>query len=235
MLLLNIRYNIFMADIDIETTISDVKLFLEKLKSELPEVFTKPVRETENQDNNAVQEQDPAGKVLYLGNLCDVELTVNPQQKQPTVFLADNKFYITLTSMEQDPSALCEDFLRRQALDFLTARAKELAAKMEVTFNNLSVKDQKSLWGSCSQKNNLNFSYRLIKMPRAVIDYLIVHELAHLVHFDHSPDFWATVEKFVPDYKQHRRWLNNNKYAVMASSNVSLEVLKENKEEKAGE
>ena len=214
-----------MADIDIETTISDVKLFLEKLKSELPEVFTKPVAETENKEQGT--EQETAGKVLYLGNLCEAELTLNTAQKAPTVVLADNKFYITLTSREQDPSVLCEDFLRRQALDFLTARAKELAAKMEVTFNNLTVKDQKSLWGSCSQKNNLNFSYRLIKMPRAVIDYLIVHELAHLVHFDHSTDFWATVEKFIPDYKQHRRWLNNNRYAVMAQSNVSLDGLKE--------
>ena len=163
----------------------------------------------------------------YLGNLCDVELSLNTTQKTPSVVLVNNKFYITLTSREQDPSILCEDFLRRQALDFLTARAKELATKMEVTFNNLTVKDQKSLWGSCSQKNNLNFSYRLIKMPRAVIDYLIVHELAHLVHFDHSADFWATVEKFIPDYKQHRRWLNNNRYAVMAQSNVSLDKLKE--------
>ena len=216
-----------MADIDIETTISDVKLFLEKLKSELPEVFTKPAAETENSENNIEQKQETAGKVLYLGNLCEAELTLNTEQKQPTVILADNKFYITLTSKEQNPSALCEDFLRRQALDFLTARAKELAAKMEVTFNNLTVKDQKSLWGSCSQKNNLNFSYRLIKMPRAVIDYLVVHELAHLLHFDHSTDFWATVEKFIPDYKQHRRWLNNNKYAVMAQSDVSLDVLKQ--------
>ena len=217
-----------MADIDIETTISDVKLFLEKLKGELPEVFTKPDAEkTEGSETQPQPEQETAGKVLYLGNLCKAELTLNPEQKQPTVVFADNKFYITLTSKEQNPSALCEDFLRRQALDFLTARAKELAAKMEVTFNNLTVKDQKSLWGSCSQKNNLNFSYRLIKMPRAVIDYLIVHELAHLVHFDHSADFWATVEKFIPDYKQHRRWLNNNKYAVMAESNVSLDSLKE--------
>ena len=215
-----------MADIDIETTISDVKLFLEKLKGELPEVFTKPTPATEGTEIQPQPQQETAGKVLYLGNLCDAELILNPEQKAPTVVLANNKFYITLTSKEQNPSALCEDFLRHQALDFLTARAKELAAKMEVTFNNLSVKDQKSLWGSCSQKNNLNFSYRLIKMPRAVIDYLIVHELAHLVHFDHSEDFWATVEKFIPDYKQHRRWLNNNKYAVMAESNVSLDNLK---------
>lgn len=221
-----------MDNIDIETTISDVKLFLEKLKSELPEVFTKTAAETENKEEQKATEQDTAGKVLYLGNLCDAELTLNPNQKAPSVILADNKFYITLTSREQDPSVLCEDFLRRQALDFLTTRAKELAAKMEVNFNNLTVKDQKSLWGSCSQKSNLNFSYRLIKMPRAVIDYLIVHELAHLVHFDHSADFWATVEKFIPDYKQHRRWLNNNKYAVMAQSNVSLEGLKETQTDK---
>ncbi len=224
-----------MADIDIETTISDVKLFLEKLKGELPEVFTKPTPVTEGieAEIQTQPEQETAGKVLYLGNLCEAELTLNQEQKEPTVVLADNKFYITLTSKEQNPSALCEDFLRRLALDFLTARAKELAAKMEVTFNNLTVKDQKSLWGSCSQKNKLNFSYRLIKMPRAVIDYLIVHELAHLVHFDHSADFWATVEKFVPDYKQHRKWLNNNKYAVMAESNVSLESLKEENKKEA--
>ena len=147
-----------MADIDIETTISDVKLFLEKLKGELPEVFTKPSPETEGTETQTQPGQETAGKVLYLGNLCEAELTLNPEQKEPTIVLVDNKFHITLTSKEQNPSSLCEDFLRRQALDFLTARAKELAAKMEVTFNNITVKDQKSLWGSCSQKNNLNFS-----------------------------------------------------------------------------
>lgn len=73
--------------------------------------------------------------------------------------------------------------------------------------NRIFIKDQKSRWGSCSSKCNLNFNYRLIMAPDEVLDYVIIHELCHLKHMNHSVDFWNAVEEIMPNYKTYRTWL----------------------------
>ncbi len=74
--------------------------------------------------------------------------------------------------------------------------------------NNITIKYNHTNWGSCSSKSNLNFSSRLLFAPDEVIDYVIVHELAHLKEANHSARFWAIVEKVMPDYKRHEKWLS---------------------------
>jgi predicted metal-dependent hydrolase len=71
----------------------------------------------------------------------------------------------------------------------------------------ISVRDQRSRWGSCSKKGNLNFNYRIVLLPPKVADYIIVHELCHLGEFNHSKRFWGLVAKAVPDYKQLKKEL----------------------------
>ena len=74
-------------------------------------------------------------------------------------------------------------------------------------YNKIYIRDQKTRWGSCSSKGNLNFNWRLIMAPLFIMDYIVVHELAHLVHPNHSRDFWKLVKKIVPDYKEKKEWL----------------------------
>jgi predicted metal-dependent hydrolase len=207
-----------MAEIDIETTISDVKLFIEKLKSDLPEVFTAPVAA----QGGAAETAQPAaaGKTLYMGDLLETEVILNPDAQKPHAALENNRLIITIKNETDDAPALAEGWLRAQANEIMPPKIREWAQKLNVQFNNITIKDQKTMWASCSQKNNLNFSYRIIKMPRVIIDYLIVHELAHLIHFNHGEEYWAAVARYCPAYKEHRRWLNNNKYAVMADTDV---------------
>jgi predicted metal-dependent hydrolase len=69
------------------------------------------------------------------------------------------------------------------------------------------IKNLKSRWGSCSSRGNLNFNYKLVFLPPAVADYIIVHELCHLRHFNHSAEFWALVAETIPRYKEFRRLL----------------------------
>jgi predicted metal-dependent hydrolase len=69
---------------------------------------------------------------------------------------------------------------------------------------------QKSRWGSCSGKGNLNFNCLLMRTPDEIIDYVVVHELCHLKEMNHSPRFWAEVEKIFPDYKERRKWLKDH-------------------------
>ena len=73
--------------------------------------------------------------------------------------------------------------------------------------NRIVIKEQKKRWGSCSSKGNLNFNWKLIFAPPEIIDYVVVHEMCHLKHMNHSKDFWWEVEQILPDYKERRKWL----------------------------
>lgn len=94
------------------------------------------------------------------------------------------------------------------------ARASHWAPKLGVTFGKVRVKDTRSRWASCSREGNLNFSWRLTLAPAEVLDYVVVHELAHRLEMNHSRRFWAHVEKHVPDHRVHRRWLVKNGEAL---------------------
>lgn len=77
----------------------------------------------------------------------------------------------------------------------------------ELTYNRVAIKDQKTCWGSCSSKGNLNFNYKIVFLPEALMEYVIVHELCHLYELNHSAAFWAHVARAVPDYRDRRRQL----------------------------
>ena len=89
------------------------------------------------------------------------------------------------------------------------------AARMKVTYGRITIRDQKTRWGSCSSGGNLNFNWRLLLMPERVMDYVIVHELAHRREMNHSAAFWQIVETYLPDYRERRQWLkeNGNRYS----------------------
>ena len=81
---------------------------------------------------------------------------------------------------------------------------------MKVTYGRITIRDQKTRWGSCSSRGNLNFNWRLLLMPERVMDYVIVHELAHRREMNHSAAFWQIIETYLPDYRERRQWLKEN-------------------------
>jgi predicted metal-dependent hydrolase len=108
------------------------------------------------------------------------------------------------------PVDAVERWYRAQAKRIATERAEVHAATLGVTFGRVTIKDTRSRWGSCSSKGNLNFSWRLLLGPEAVLDYVVAHEVAHLKELNHSPAFWAHVAMLCPDYKTHRAWLRKH-------------------------
>lgn len=82
--------------------------------------------------------------------------------------------------------------------------------------NRITIRHQKTRWGSCSREGNLNFNCLLMLAPEEVRDYIVVHELCHLLHMDHSPEFWSEVERVIPKYKQANNWLKKNGSLLMA-------------------
>jgi predicted metal-dependent hydrolase len=114
-------------------------------------------------------------------------------------------FYIT-DDCEKVQKSLA-DIYRSTAKEVLTKRANLLSETTGLKFNSVKISGAKTRWGSCSCKNKINFSWRLIMAPLDVIDYVVVHELAHTVQHNHSKNFWNIVARFVPDYKEKRKEL----------------------------
>ena len=92
----------------------------------------------------------------------------------------------------------------------LAERTAYYAGLINVTYNGITVRNQKTRWGSCSSSGNLNFNCMLMATSPELIDYVVVHELCHRKQMNHSPLFWAEVEKIMPDYKARRAWLKEN-------------------------
>lgn len=99
---------------------------------------------------------------------------------------------------------------KRRALADLKERVGYFEARMDVRAARLRVKSLKSRWGSCSSGGNLSFNWQIILAPLEIVDYVVVHELCHLVHMNHSPTFWSLVESVLPDCRQRRQWLRKN-------------------------
>ena len=216
---------------DTQTVISDVKLFLQRLKKDLPEVFgTTCDRETKEGAPKAEYPHD--NKVLYNGDLFPAKMYLTPDQ-EPGVAFDGQTFHVYLQTEQDNPSALVTEWLKNNAKEELVRKTTAWAQKMGVEFNQIFIKNQQTLWASCSGKKNLNFSYRIVKMPSAVQDYLMVHELCHLTFMNHGTEYWALVAQYCPDYKLHRRWLNENKDAIFA--NVELKYTPEKEETAAPE
>lgn len=88
-------------------------------------------------------------------------------------------------------------------------RVGHYGAVMGVSVGKITIRNQKTRWGSCSAKGNLNFNYQLYYLPQELLDYVVVHELAHRKHMNHSAEFWAEVEKYCPEYRQRRKQLKS--------------------------
>ena len=97
--------------------------------------------------------------------------------------------------------------LAEEALKVIPARVEYFARVIGVTYGKITIRNQKTRWGSCSSKGNLNFNCLLMMAPPEVLDYVVVHELCHRKQMNHSKAFWSEVEKVLPDYKEARKWL----------------------------
>lgn len=152
----------------------------------------------------------PAGEVI-------LRCPKNMKQKEAEAFLESKRNWIemhldALSRQEPLPTLCAEDIsdLARDAAADLSARAAALAPSVGVDYGRITIRCQKTRWGSCSSKGNLNFNCLLMLCPEDVRDYVVVHELCHRKELNHSPRFWAEVEKVLPGYKAQRKWLKEN-------------------------
>ena len=114
-----------------------------------------------------------------------------------------NEKYHIILPMEKYEN-MVQLWMHSEVSKIFKKKLNDFAREMNVHFNMVRIKNVKTIWGSCSSKKNLNFNFRLFFLPESLIDYVCVHELAHLKQMNHSKEFWNEVEKQIPDYKKRR-------------------------------
>lgn len=168
-----------------------------------------------NKNKNLMQSRinemnDSDSDYLFLGNI------------YPLIKVYENPNKIDFNGTEFITSIENQDTFKASLKSWYKIKFKEIAIprlnyfsdKYNLKINQVRFKNQKTLWGSCSSKNNINLNYLLVMAPMLVIDYVIIHELVHTVHKNHSENFWNAVEAIMPDYKKAKKWLNKNGYKL---------------------
>lgn len=143
---------------------------------------------------------------LFMGASYPLVITAH----QAEALLFDGARFSLKKSRVRSGKALFTAWYQEHARDVITRQANEYAHKHGFRFTNLRVGSARTRWGSCSGKDSLNFTWRLVMAPPEIITYVIIHELAHTRHKNHSAQFWAEVAVHDPDYRAHRKWLKTN-------------------------
>ena len=164
-------------------------------------------------DSEQVNNYLEAETIQYLGKVIPFRW-----EKSPDFFQLRMRPEAILLIGDGSPAeaqALIEWGYRERAKGIFQARVKFFAECLGVKVNQIRVKSQKTRWGSCSSKGNLNFNWHAIVASPEVIDYLVVHECCHLVHMNHSKEFWNLVESICPNYRETRKWLKNHDTQIL--------------------
>ena len=137
-----------------------------------------------------------------------VRLTVGVNGESDSVCFGSERLKVSDPTADLRPAI--EQYLWRLAAQELPPRVFEFAARHRLTVRRVTVRNQKSRWGSCSRRGTISLNWRLIQSPAFVQDYLVLHELMHLREMNHSSRFWAEVEQVCPDYETAERWLKQH-------------------------
>ena len=148
---------------------------------------------------------------MTISDVCrDVRHFLNGLARElPDIFPAPRR-YPRRVSFRSRPPKGAEAAARKNAKEIIVARVKHWAPVLDLEYRRVFIKDQRTLWGSCSGRKNLNFNWRLAAAPPEALDYVVIHELCHLREMNHSKKFWDLVRAACPDYKVRRRWLRDN-------------------------
>ena len=156
--------------------------------------------------------------LLFLGE--EKEIVHSKENKTINYFMEKDKFFVY--NIEKMPINIREAYTKKFFLDYcienaikiFEPRVKIHSKKMEVYPAKVTIRKQKTRWGSFSSKGSLNLNIKLIMAPMDIIDHVIIHELSHSFEMNHSKNFWNIVKKYDKDYKKHNSWLKNNGHLI---------------------
>jgi len=180
------------------TTMREIESFVTKKSAWI-------VKHTENLKAKKVATQLMTGsRVYYMGERYAVEINERDEVQRATLNFNDAKFKIEAQKgvTQEELMWLLNNFYKQQAIEQITPLVEQWSQKMGVTPTHVGYRKAKTRWGSCSGRDRISFNYYLMKMPLNLVEYVVVHELAHITHKNHSAKFWGLVYEYMEDYKE---------------------------------
>lgn len=150
---------------------------------------------------------------MYLGEKFPLKIELDDDIRKPNIMISQGE--ILIQTPYNDASLLkkvVEKWYRERCLDVISKRVDYYKQFVGKGPNRIRVKEQKKRWGSCTFRGDILFNWRCVMAPLDIIDYIVVHEMCHLIHMNHSKEYWKSVESVLPDYRERREWLK--KYGV---------------------
>ena len=155
-------------------------------------------------------------KFYFRGNQYHLSLIFG---KKEDVRIVDGRLLVTCKDdrsiHSKNVKSLIEDFYFNEAAKMLNTRTNEFAKKMKVQPTGITVRNYVSKWGSCTSKNKISYNWRIIMAPDCIVDYLIIHELCHIIEHNHSKNFWSYVGTYCEDFQKKRKWLRENGHMLV--------------------
>ena len=177
----------------------------------LQETVVKPIRHYETGD-----------AIPHLGQNLEIRIQETPRktvsaryEKESGLLIIGIPLGVSGERKQEVVREIIEKWLKERARTLFLQKLDSWSELMGVKYNQFRLKEQKTRWGSCSSLGNINLNWRAIMAPEPVIDYLVIHELSHLIRMDHSQKFWDTVTRFCPNHGVQREWLRKNGQALV--------------------
>jgi predicted metal-dependent hydrolase len=189
-------------------SMSEVEPFVEEKRPWIERTLRR-IREAEAELSPPLLED--GGNVPFLGEKLVLRVHVEPARTRPHVARRGRDLHVKVA--DPGPGTLreaLERWYRRQAHDEVGPRLQTASARAGTSYAALQIRGQRTRWASCSSTGAMSFNWRLLLAPPAILDYVVEHEVVHLEIHDHSPKFWAELEKRVPDYKTREQWLKRH-------------------------
>ncbi len=182
---------------------------IEKLVIEKAEWIAEKYEQMEEQEQKKPVHHFESGETFYFrGTSLILNLIINPDRKRIMVKKQAGTLLVVSPNAEKTViRAAIEKWYRERAREVITDKVIYYQRFVGKNVGEIRIKEQKSRWGSCSSQANLNFNWKIVMAPDEIIDYLVVHELCHLLHMNHSKQFWNSVGNIIPDYKEREKWL----------------------------
>ena len=188
------------------TSAAEISRFVEEKQQWIRKIIQK---QKDDALKNKVREYQTGENFLYLGQSYPLEVFFEPFENAGIVFW-NNRFYLNAQDNKELKKYYFVSWYKKKAAEYIHQRIDFYSRILKLHPEKIRITSAESRWGSCSEDDHLAFSFRLIMAPPAIIDYVIVHELAHIREKNHSSNFWQVVASVIPEYKQHRRWLRDN-------------------------
>ncbi|MFR2301762.1 MAG: M48 family metallopeptidase, partial [Clostridium paraputrificum] len=157
------------------------------------------------------REELEVNKIMYLGKKYSIEIIEQPFLKRNFIAFFNDKFVVNVIAKENAMKVL-EEYLKRETLRVVKEKVIRYKGLFDIIPKDIKVKKLKSRWGSCSYDNVLVFNSKLIMFRNEAIDYVVIHELCHMIHKNHSKDYWALVKNIMPNYEEEHEYLRENSH-----------------------